>query len=132
MKLLRFSICAFGSKLKSQLILLFSLFLLLFMDPTALFGTIHGFYYTISTDFYLYLLYFQQKVFNFNKISEFQTNLTCCGIYASQRYFQVEFRISSKLYNQNYFERILQIPVCVADKLIRPHSKSGAYLVEKG
>ena len=37
-----------------------------------------------------------------------------------------------KLYSQIYFERILQIPVCVADKLIRPHSKSGAYLVEKG
>ena len=79
MKLLRFSICAFGSKLKSQLILLFSLFLLLFMDPTALFGTIYGFYYTISTDFYLYLLYFQQKVFNFSKISRFQMNPQCAS-----------------------------------------------------
>ena len=95
--------CAFGSKLKSQLILLFglflllfNLFLLLFMDLTALFGTIYGFYYTISTDFYLYLLYLQQKVFSFSKISKFQTNLTCCGIYASRRYFQVEFIISSK------------------------------------
>jgi len=39
-----------------QLILLFSLFLLLFVSPTALFGTIHGFYCTISTNFYLYLL----------------------------------------------------------------------------
>ena len=82
--------CAFGSKLKGQFILLFSLFLLLFMNPIALFGTIHEFYYTILADFYLYLLYFQQKVFSFNKISEFQTNPTCCGICASQRYFQVE------------------------------------------
>ena len=36
------STCAFGSKFKSQLILLFSLFLLLFMGLIALFGTIYG------------------------------------------------------------------------------------------
>ena len=36
-----------------------------------------------------------------------------------------------KLYSQNDSERILQIHACVADKHIRPHSKSGAYLVEK-
>ena len=47
--------CGFGSKLKSQFILLFYLFLLLFMDSTALFGTFHGFYCTISTNFYFYL-----------------------------------------------------------------------------
>ena len=46
-------------KLKSQFILLFSLFLLLFIDPTALFGTIHGSYYTISANFFFYLQYFQ-------------------------------------------------------------------------
>ena len=51
-------VCVFGSKLKNQLILLFSLFLQLFMGSTVLFGTIHGSYYTISTNFYLYLLYF--------------------------------------------------------------------------
>ena len=61
--------CAFGFKLKSQLILLFSLFLQLFMSPTALFGTIHGSHCTISTNFYLYLQYFQQKVFSFSKIN---------------------------------------------------------------
>ena len=37
-----------------------------------------------------------------------------------------------KLYSQNDSERILQIHVCVNDKLIRHHSKSGAYLIEKG
>jgi len=42
------------------------------MGPTALFDNIHGLYCTISANFYLYLQYFQQKVFNFNKISEFQ------------------------------------------------------------
>ena len=42
-------------KLKSQLILLFSLFLLLFMGPTVLFGTIHEYYCTISVNFYFYL-----------------------------------------------------------------------------
>ena len=51
----------FGSKLKCRLILLFCLFLLLFMSPTAFFGIIHEFYCTISTNFYLYLLYFQQN-----------------------------------------------------------------------
>ena len=57
---------------------------------------------------------------------------TCCGICASQRYFQAKFWISLKtLYSQNDSEGILQIPLCVAAKLIRPHSKSGAYMVEK-
>ena len=57
-----------------QLILPFSLFLLLFMDLTALFGTIHISHYTVSTNIYLYLQYFQQKIFSFNKISGSQTN----------------------------------------------------------
>ena len=39
-----------------------------------IFATIHNFHYTISTNFYLYLQYFQQQVFNFSKISGFQTN----------------------------------------------------------
>ena len=49
----------FGFKLKSQLILLFSLFLLLFMSFITLFGTIHRSHCIISTNFYLYLQYFQ-------------------------------------------------------------------------
>ena len=40
--------CAFGIGLKSQLFLLFSLFLLLFMNPIVLFDIIHRFYCTIS------------------------------------------------------------------------------------
>ena len=40
------------------LILLFSLFLLLFMGITTLFNTIQEFYYTISNNFYFY---FSQK-----------------------------------------------------------------------
>ena len=47
--------CAFGSKLKSQLILLFNLFLLLFMGSTVLFSTIYESYFTISTNFYIFL-----------------------------------------------------------------------------
>ena len=65
--------CAFDSKLKSQFILLFILFLLLFIGLTALFDTIHKFHYTISANFYIYLQYFQQKVFNFSKINGSQT-----------------------------------------------------------
>ena len=71
------STCAFGSKFKSQLILLFSLFLQLFMGLIALFGTIYESHYTISANFSLYLQYFQQKVFSFNKISESQTDPNC-------------------------------------------------------
>ena len=49
----------FGSKLKSQLILPFNLFLLLFMNLTSLFGTIYEFHCIISAYFYFYLYYFQ-------------------------------------------------------------------------
>ena len=62
----------FRSKLKSQLILPFDLFLLLFIDSTALFDTIHWFYCTISNNFYLYL--FLAKNFNFSRISGSQTD----------------------------------------------------------
>ena len=63
----------FGVDYFSAFILLFNLFLLLFMDPIAIFGTIHGFHCTISANFYIYLWYFQQKVFSFSKISRSQT-----------------------------------------------------------
>ena len=42
------------------------------MGFTALFGTIYGSLSIISVNFYLYLQYFQQKVFSFNKISKSQ------------------------------------------------------------
>ena len=51
--------CPFGSSLKSQLISLFSSFLLLFIGNITLFSTSHGFHYTISANFYIYLQYFQ-------------------------------------------------------------------------
>jgi len=41
----------FGYQRKIKIILLFSLFLLLFMGFIVLFGTIHGSYYTVSTNF---------------------------------------------------------------------------------
>ena len=40
------------------------------MGLTALFDNIHEPHYTILANFYFYLRYFQQKVFNFSKISE--------------------------------------------------------------
>ena len=46
--------CTFDMNYFYQLILLFSLFLLLFMSPTALFGTIYESHCTISANFYLY------------------------------------------------------------------------------
>ena len=48
----------FGKNNLCQLILLFSLYLLLFMDPTAFFDIIYGFHCTISANFYFYLQYF--------------------------------------------------------------------------
>ena len=66
--------CPFGKNYFWQLILLFNLFLLLFISPTAIFDTIYGSHCTISINFYFYLQYFQQKIFNFSKISESRTN----------------------------------------------------------
>ena len=58
-----------------QLILLFSLFLLLFIGLTALFSIIYESHYTISANFYLYLRYFQQKILSLRRISESSTDL---------------------------------------------------------
>ena len=44
------------------------------MSHTALFGTIYGSHCTILANVYLYLQYFQQKIFSFSKISESQTD----------------------------------------------------------
>ena len=51
----------FGFNLKSKFILLFSLFFLLIINLTVHFSTIYEFYYTILTNFYLYIYS------NFNK-----------------------------------------------------------------
>ena len=51
--------CSFGKNYFCQLILLFSLFLLLFMGLTHFFDTSYRSHYTISVNFYLYLQYFQ-------------------------------------------------------------------------
>ena len=69
--------CAFDSKFKIQSILLFGLFLLLFVGPIALFSIIHESHYIILANFSLYLQYFQQKIFSFNKISRFQIDPNC-------------------------------------------------------
>ena len=69
-----FSKCPFGKNDFCQFILLFSLFSLLFIGFTVLFDTIHRSHYTISVKFYIYLQYFQKKVFSFNKINRSQTD----------------------------------------------------------
>ena len=56
---------AFDIGLKSQFILLFNLFLLLFMSPTELFGIIHGSYFTISANFLPLSIVFSAKNFQF-------------------------------------------------------------------
>ena len=43
------------------------------MGLTTYFDTIYESHYTISTNIYIYLQYFQQQFFNFNKISDIQT-----------------------------------------------------------
>ena len=47
------------------------------MDLTSLFGTIHGSHCIILANFYLCLLYFRQKIFNFSKISKSHTYPKC-------------------------------------------------------
>ena len=46
-----------------KIISLLNLFLLIFMCPIVLFGSIHGFHYIISTHFYLFLRYFTYSYF---------------------------------------------------------------------
>ena len=48
-------ICLDANKKEKKIILLFSLFLLLFISSTILFDTIYRPYCIISTNFYLYL-----------------------------------------------------------------------------
>ena len=62
---------------KMHIILLFNVFLLLFIGLITLFRTIYESYCIILTNFYLYLQYFQQKVFSFNKINGFQIDPMC-------------------------------------------------------
>ena len=58
------------------------------MGSTTLFGNIHGPYCTISTNFYLYLQDFQQKVFSFYKISISLINPKCAfGIGLKRQFF---------------------------------------------
>ena len=73
-KILKGTQCLFDQLIFCQLILLFSLFLLIFICSTAFFGTIYESHCTILTNIYLNIQYFQQKVFSFSKISESQTD----------------------------------------------------------
>ena len=67
-----------------------SLFLLLFLGIIVFFGTIHESHYIILTNFYLYLQYFQQKVFSFSKISGHQSDLGFCfSLFLSKLGFRV-------------------------------------------
>ena len=54
------------------------------MSLTALFSTIHESHYTILANFYLYLQYFQQKNFNFNKINGSQIDPSCVHFYVHE------------------------------------------------
>ena len=46
------------------------------MGPITLFGTIYESHCIISNNFYLYLQYFQLKIFSFNKIADLKRTLT--------------------------------------------------------
>ena len=72
------SVCL--AKIKKPTYFTIQLILLLFMGPIALFSTVHRSHYTISVNFYLYLQYFQPKVFIFNKISRSQIDLKTSDI----------------------------------------------------
>ena len=53
-------------QIKKSVYFIIQLIFVIIYDSIALFGVIHGSHCTISANFYLYLLYFQQKNFNFN------------------------------------------------------------------
>ena len=78
MLLLRDYTYAFGSSLKNWFILLFSLFSLIFIGTTVIFGTINESHCTILTNFYI--SYSQQKNFSFNKISGSQIQARLCNL----------------------------------------------------
>ena len=62
--------CAFGSKLKKLAYFIIQLIFATIHGSTVLFGTIYKPHCTISVNVYLYSQYFQQKIFNFSKISD--------------------------------------------------------------
>ena len=62
------------------------------MGLTALFGTIHGSHCTISAEFYIYLQYSQQKIFNFSKQTNnlpFFSSLSLCPAFMSNLSHQI-------------------------------------------
>ena len=66
--------CLIDKNYFCKFILLFNLFLFLFIGLIIFFNTIYESLCIILVKFYLYLSYFQQKNFNFNKISGSQTD----------------------------------------------------------
>ena len=63
---MQFAYFVFDKNYFRQFILLFNLILLLFMSLIAFFDTIYESHCIMSINFYLYLQYFQQKVFSEN------------------------------------------------------------------
>ena len=69
--IIRLSVCL-TSLIFANLFYYLTYFYYYFIGSIAFFSTIHESYYTISTNIHLHLQYFQQKNFNFNKISGLQ------------------------------------------------------------
>ena len=69
--IIRLSVCL-TSLIFANLFYYSTYFCYYFIGPIAFFNTIYESYYTISTNIYLHLQYFQQKKFNFNKINGLQ------------------------------------------------------------
>ena len=65
------------------------------MSLTALFGTIYGLHFSILTNFYLYLQYFQKEVFNFTKIRGIQTHHQ---IYEATVVYATNLKVHDKSY----------------------------------
>ena len=103
-----------------QLILLFNLFLLLFIGPTALFGTIHRSHCTISANYYLYLQFFQQKIFSFNKINGSQTDPKFCHQMSTATITRTdnEYKTASNLHQHQQIRCQVNLAKCLQkDKL---------------
>ena len=123
--------CPFGKNNFCQIILLFNLFLVLFIGSTALFSIIHGSHYTISANFYLYLQYFQQKVFSFNKI-DLKSVLCVVKLVLPFLKSYHDFLLFSGVCDMHLCQNLIFSPLCVCICLFLKKRKWTQLISHKG
>ena len=106
------------------------------MGSTALFGIIHGSHYTISANFYLYLQYFQQKVFSFSKINRSQIDLksVLCVVKLVLPFLKSyhDFLLFSGVCGMHLCQNLIFSPLCVCICLFLKKRKWTQLISHKG